>query len=185
MCKCPYLSLFSNVLKRFANKIRKRFYTKKRGAPPCFGPAAQLPFPLSSLAQPNRAQPISNRFFFLQLEVARCHWGGRPMPPPRPVGRDRSRRPSSAYKGPVPPSGTLAPFLPLPGPLSRAHVQAPAQHRHGRRLSPPLGAAPASSELAPSSASPPSSSPPAESPRDALNRRHSPPIPRRTCEPPP
>jgi hypothetical protein len=94
------------------------------------------------------------------------------MPLPRPVGRDRSRRPSSAYKGPVPPSGTLAPFLPLPGPLSRAHVQAPAQHRHGRRLSPPLGAAPASSELAPRTASPSSSFPQQESSRSPESSCH-------------
>jgi hypothetical protein len=30
MCNSPYLKCSQNVLKRFANKIRKRFYTKKR-----------------------------------------------------------------------------------------------------------------------------------------------------------
>jgi hypothetical protein len=68
-------SLIHEIIVNFANELenknQKKVLHKKRGAPPCFGPAAQLPFPLSSLAQPNRAQPISNRFFFLQLEAAR------------------------------------------------------------------------------------------------------------------
>jgi hypothetical protein len=70
-------------------------------------------------------------------------------------------------------------FLPrvLSLPLYFSSPRSTAGPEHGCRLSPPLGASPASSELAPSTASPPSSSSPKESVGTARNHRRLPPFP--------